>query len=683
MARSWAASTALATITALAGHGQPAEDARAANVFLPEDFQRFSPRTALDLVREIPGFSIQGSGGGRGLGQASGNVLLDGQRISGKSTDTLDVLDQIPIARVARLELVEATTLGIPGLSGQVVNVITTGGAVSGVWEWRARLRERLEPRWGDASLSLNGETGDFNWRVGLNSNENRFGNAGPEIITDPFLNVVERRDEDLQGHEFFLEGTGGFTWSPPNGHEANLNASYAIFRFDRRQQGLRTRFDDMSDPVFRRFDRGEDEWNSEISGDYGFPLMGGSLKLIGVFRHEDSRFRGRVREINNVTGDFIEGVRLDDDFVENEAIGRAEFDVSRQEGRDWQVAVESAYNRLDAGSSLFRAETDGAEILEDRATPTLVEENRYEVSLTHSRVLGPKLSLQASLSAEYSELSSEVGMDTRSESFVRPKGYVSATWEWDADTNLTARIEREVGQLSFFDFVDSQDLNNGNDDAANRALVPDQAWLFQLVLDRQLGDFGAFEITFEHEEIEDVIDRVPLPGGGEGVGNVDSASRTQLEVSSTLRLDPFGLDGVQIDFEWDAYDSEIIDQLTGEARRLSGSNDGSWSAEVRWDIPDTDYALSIAGERGRSTQRFRLDEIQKFQASDPFVWIELEHKDLFGTNAFIRFGNLLDQTDVEDRLLFEPDRTGNFIGRQRFDRDFGYILTFGLSGSF
>ncbi|MEO0784822.1 MAG: TonB-dependent receptor plug domain-containing protein [Pseudomonadota bacterium] len=684
MPKKLACLTALAAFTAFSSHAQSPETASAASVFTPEDFARFSPRTALDLVREVPGFSIEGSGGGgRGLGQASGNVLINGQRISGKSTDSLDVLDRISVARVERLELVDAASLGIPGLSGQVINVITTGGELSGVWAWRGRIRERLEPRWGDASLSLNGETGNLAWQVGIESDENRFGNAGPEFITDPFLNVVERRDEDLEGYEHYLEGSAGLTWTPPNGHEANFNASYAVFNFNRRLRGVRTRFDGSADPLFRRFESGEDEWNAEISGDYAIPILDGTLKLIGLHRHEDSRFRARVQEINNTTGDFLGGVRLDDDFIENESIGRAEFDISWTEGRSWQLAVESAYNRLDAGSSFFLAEADCGETLDDRAVPTLVEENRYEVSLTHSRSVSPKLSVQASLSGEYSELSSEVGADTQSESFVRPKGYVSGTYAWDEDTDMTLRVEREVGQLSFFDFVASQDLNNGNDDAANRDLVPAQAWTLSFELDRDFGDFGAAELQISHSEIEDRIDRVPLPGGGEGPGNVDSAQRSELELSTTLRLDPLGLDGVQLDLEWETFLSSIEDQLTGETRRLSGSNDGFWFAELRWDIPNTDFAVLIAGERGRSTQRFRLDEIQKFQGSEPFVWIEAEHKDFFGTNAFVRIGNLLDSSDVEDRLLFEPDRTGAFIGRQRFDRDFGHILTFGLSGDF
>src|SRR6476620_8976589 len=57
-------------------------------IFTPADFARYAPRTAYDMLAQVPGFSIRGEdGGSRGLGQATGNVLLNGKRQSGKSTD--------------------------------------------------------------------------------------------------------------------------------------------------------------------------------------------------------------------------------------------------------------------------------------------------------------------------------------------------------------------------------------------------------------------------------------------------------------------------------------------------------------------------------------------------------------------------------------------------------------------
>ena len=68
---------------------QPDEDTR---TFVASDFQQFAPRTALDMVSQIPGFSIsEGDDEQRGFGQADENVLINGQRISSKSTSAFSI----------------------------------------------------------------------------------------------------------------------------------------------------------------------------------------------------------------------------------------------------------------------------------------------------------------------------------------------------------------------------------------------------------------------------------------------------------------------------------------------------------------------------------------------------------------------------------------------------------------
>ncbi|MEL6506424.1 MAG: TonB-dependent receptor plug domain-containing protein, partial [Pseudomonadota bacterium] len=70
---------------------QTEENARTVRAqFSPEDFARFAPRTALDMVQQIPGFVIREGASDRGFGQADTNVLINGRRISGKSNGPID-----------------------------------------------------------------------------------------------------------------------------------------------------------------------------------------------------------------------------------------------------------------------------------------------------------------------------------------------------------------------------------------------------------------------------------------------------------------------------------------------------------------------------------------------------------------------------------------------------------------
>jgi outer membrane cobalamin receptor len=108
-----------------------------AQVYTPRTSPRFAPRSALDMLGQVPGFTIITNDQGRGLGQASDNVIINGERVASKSESLFDVLQRIPTARVVRIEIVDGATLSIPGLSGQVANVVTKGGAISGRYEWR------------------------------------------------------------------------------------------------------------------------------------------------------------------------------------------------------------------------------------------------------------------------------------------------------------------------------------------------------------------------------------------------------------------------------------------------------------------------------------------------------------------------------------------------------------------
>jgi hypothetical protein len=42
--------------------------------YLPEFFQRYQPNTALEMVQQVPGFTINNGGSGRGFGGAAGNI---------------------------------------------------------------------------------------------------------------------------------------------------------------------------------------------------------------------------------------------------------------------------------------------------------------------------------------------------------------------------------------------------------------------------------------------------------------------------------------------------------------------------------------------------------------------------------------------------------------------------------
>ena len=67
-----------------AAYAQPsAAPIAAKRVYTPDYFARFAPKTAFDMLVQVPSFSIKTvDTSQRGLGQAQENVLINGERIA-------------------------------------------------------------------------------------------------------------------------------------------------------------------------------------------------------------------------------------------------------------------------------------------------------------------------------------------------------------------------------------------------------------------------------------------------------------------------------------------------------------------------------------------------------------------------------------------------------------------------
>src|SRR3954454_16265617 len=85
-------------------------------IYTAADFTRFAPKTAYDMLAQVPSFTIRTADTTeRGLGQASENVIINGERIANKSGGAVDQLKKVPAANVERTEIVDAASLGIAG----------------------------------------------------------------------------------------------------------------------------------------------------------------------------------------------------------------------------------------------------------------------------------------------------------------------------------------------------------------------------------------------------------------------------------------------------------------------------------------------------------------------------------------------------------------------------------------
>lgn len=655
----------------------PGEDTRTYTI---SDFEQFAPRTALDMVSQIPGFSISGSDGQRGFGQAQENVLINGQRISSKSTSARDALARIPATNVEKIEIVEGSSLDIPGLSGQVANITAKANGLSGTWNYRHRYRENLPPALEWFDVSLNGQNGTIGWTLAIEAEPGRGAAAGREDVFDGDRNLIEYREEEST---FVADGvgiSGSLNWTPSNGHIGNLNAEYNLWEPDERETSSRFSPDGT---LFRQtvFAFKENEWNSEISGDYELGLGPGRLKLIGLQRNEHSptraKFFGADLDGQNIANDIF-----DRTVDESESILRGEYNLSGPNNSDWQFSLEGALNTLENEAERFSGVTlESVELVAASVRDNRIEEKRAEAFVSHGRQLSKDLRLQLSLGAEQSEIMSD-GANGQTRTFTRPKGSAALTWTKDENTTVNLSVSREVGQLNFFDFIENVDVNQGDDQAGNDDIVPDQRWRLALEAERDFGSWGALTAEVFYDEIEDLIDQVPI-GLGEGPGNLESASRVALEIEGTLKLDNFGWKGAQIEYETFLQDTFLDDPLTGVTRDFNQNTIYYYELNLRHDIPNTDWAWGINYETFQQAPTFRRNARISFAEPQGFAWAFIEHKDIFGLTGTAYFANLTDLDNDLTRLAYTPDRTGQISRIEHRSRNFGNIVTLRLQGSF
>ncbi|HEX6661554.1 MAG TPA: TonB-dependent receptor plug domain-containing protein, partial [Sphingomicrobium sp.] len=367
----------------------PAATATAAKrVYTPADFARFAPKTAYDMLAQVPSFTIHGASNERGLGQASENVLINGQRIANKSGGAIDALQRTSAANVDRIEIVEAASLGIAGLSGQVANVILKAAtSSSGQFEYNPSWRAHFaKPEWLGGSISYSGKSGPVDYTVSIKNNYGRGGWGGPIWISDGNGVVTETRQETYHGENEQANMQLKLGLDGPGSSVGNLTLGYTPYWYPSVQRDHRVLAtgEERSRDIRTRLSG----YFADINADYEFALGPGRLKLIGVRHWEHEPLIQTLVLTFDTTGADSQGTRFSRDTHLGETIGRGEYHWKTGKN-DWQISFERAFNSLDQKGRLFNLDPSGefVEVPFPEGTGK-VTELRYEGIATLSRPL-------------------------------------------------------------------------------------------------------------------------------------------------------------------------------------------------------------------------------------------------------------------------------------------------------
>jgi outer membrane receptor for ferrienterochelin and colicins len=643
-------------------------------------FTRFAPQTALDMARQIPGFSITQVSGDRGLGEASQNVLINGQRITGKSNDAETALARIPVSSVVRLEVADASAFNISGISGQVLNAVVREGSLKGNFSYRAEARDRVGSNWRAVEANLSGKLGKGNFTLGANNNGSfQGGSWSEELNRDVDGQLLYARLSEARSRGDRPRLAGSYNLKADNGNILNLNGALELFRF--RRNTMFDRFAVGTADIFEIRQSKENEHNYELGGDYEFAFGKGRLKLIGLHRFEH-RTSGNEFRRNFTDGAAPAGQRFDQVIDEGENVLRGEY--RWQAGTsDWQVSLEGAQNFLDAESEFFTLQ-NGNYVLQPLPDATSrVEEKRAQSIITYGHAFSGTLSLQATLGGEYSQLS-QTGPNGLTRTFWRPKGSIALTWKASPTFAVSSNFQRKVGQLSFGAFLASVDVQNNNNNAGNPLLVPPQSWLWENEANWTLGKSGSVKFKLDGELISDLVDQIPFSPTEEAIGNLSStAKRLCGEINGSFLLDTVGLRGAKLDLVLALQTAGVRDPVLLTKRPLSNRTRTYWSIDFRHDIPHTQWAWGLSAEDRRDYGFYRPDYFSRYFRNGPFTEVFVEHKDVLGLKVRATLRNLTSQREGSNEIYYLNRRDGpvDFIRDTDFRYGRFYLLT--VSGTF
>ncbi len=675
---------------------QPPEskpDASAVQTFDPAFFARFNPVTAYDMVRQLPGFSIDNGNSLRGFGATAGNVLIDGQRPSTKAISISDELSRISARDVARVELIGASAAGDVDVRGytEIANVVlkeSTGvqesTTFSGLLYYSG---DHLSERVG-ATRAWKGK--DFTARLQLQGTALAQRSETDTIFYLGQSTPTGTREEFGQQYLGELLISGALNWNAGPRDTLNLNARIMPRTFnvqsgatDRSTAGTPTQYiaDDYSEEDILYLDIGGD-WEHRFSPE-------NSVKLVTV----NSLLSWRPEELFEVfpgTGPRALATQIMSENKRGEHVLRGVWTTKPNADHTIEIGMETAFNYLDTDRSIANA--IGAGPFVSQVLPvasTRVEELRGEVFINDNWRINPQWTLETGFTFEASRIT-QTGDATQERDFTYPKPRIVATWQPTAEDRISFGATRTVAQLNFNEFASVIQLVQNQLTIGNPDLQPAQTTQAFALWKKQLGPRGSVQLRAFYDKIDDVQDFVVIQTSPTtfytGAGNIGDGTRWGAEFEVTYPLDDFGIKGGLVKLVTNGRESRVTDPITGEERPIANDFTFGANVEFRQDIPD--LKLAWGGDYtfpGGEAYAFRLNEIQRrdFDNGDLDMFVETTY--FSGMTVRFAIDNIGDSASWLDRRFYSPSRlTSNTVSSREFrEQTSGQLFQLSVSGSF
>ena len=611
---------------------QPIISADQSTVVYPASyFDGFYPVSANDMLNRIPGINLalRGGSSGRGLGAGEGEVLINGQRTTGKNNEGRDQLNRITANQVDYIEIIRGTSENVDIRSGgQVVNVVLLEGSSRSSTTIETETRRARNGTFDSGGqVSVAGTRKNIDYIVNFQADPGYRYWDSDEFTYDRDDNLIGTEKQEVHRDETEYSGNVNLGF--------NMNKS--VFKvnglFEERGDSPTDReriISDFSAGTVRVQDdqQSTTRKNWEVGGDYEYETNSDSrFRVLFIVNDRNSTY-DRIRY--DVANEELEpNLFLDRLTRDRERIVRTSFirNLSRNQGIEFGAEGAQTIRDSDLRMGL---NTPGepnpnygnlVPVSIDNSKST-VQELRYEPFTIHNWQINDRMSLESRLLYETSTIEQKGDVSReRSFSFVKPK--IDYRYNLTQSFQVRLEIERDISQLSFSDFSASVDSNDEekNTFAGNPEIVQEKLWRYDLNLEYRLpNDLGVINSQIYYRDAEDHIDRIDVSPSPDDLrsarGNIGDGKWYGVSFDISAKLDPLKIQNALFTTRIRIRDSEFTDPFLGIKRRREGN--GRWGLNMgfRHDLTSKrlTYGINYSNDSndGEGRKQFDIDDIEE-----------------------------------------------------------------------
>lgn len=684
-------------------------------------FAQFAPVSVKDMLDRIPGISLVlqtdrgsiGNNNARGLGGSS-QILIDGKRLAGKVNEAESQLARIAAAEVERIEIIRdsSSALDVQN-SGQIVNIvlkqapsrISRSGEL-GILSFRDG---SVKP---EGSIAVTGQRGALNYQVSVSARNAYRVDDSFELSLHPGLQINEIVEFERESGQQTNSFNSNLSFDLTRNDRLALNALYsegdpvgagAGFNSPLVKSSLLRSITDFNGAVpVTRFERERNPVNAdnwEVGGDYEHNFANGSkykiLFILNDKNNETTRERWRFAAPGAPES---KNLFLANDTRYREKIVRTSYAWNLRPNQGLELGLEFANTIQDTDLKLGLPGRGTGLASHGGLIPSplpnalaRIEELRHEGFAVHNWNINPRMILESSLVAEFSEIEQTGDVfKKRDFDFLKPK--FDFRFNVNSSVQMRATVEKVVSQLSFADFAAT--VNNRDEDLntfiGNPELEQEESWQYTLNLDYRLpNDGGVLNSRLFYYDVDKSIGRIDIsrsPTALESTnGNVGRGKIIGLNLDASLRFGFIGFPQALLTAGLLVQNSRIPDPLIESVRKVVPYDRGSWRLGFRQDVAR--YALNYG-----FTYTDRFDGNRTFWDIDNVLFFGSQsnltaflEKSAFGGLTFrLEARNMLDHENKQERRrYFGYLRDASLREIERFTVTNGTVIALAIRGTF